>query len=116
MLQQQFPIPYPNYSQYTPSMTPLYPTTQATIQQLPQLAANQNPPKPTQMPSQLVLNPNNKETQPTFNDYMNPFLTYLVTLMPLKNRHLRSGKVLKPRDSTVVMRKKLKERKLMTNK
>jgi hypothetical protein len=52
MPQQQFPMPYPNYSQYPPPMPSLYPPTQTTVPQLPQLDANQNPPRPTQMPAQ----------------------------------------------------------------
>jgi hypothetical protein len=52
MPQQQFPMPYPNYPQYPPPMPSLYPPTQTTVPQLPQLTANQNPPRPTQMPAQ----------------------------------------------------------------
>jgi hypothetical protein len=55
------------------------------------------------MPAQPVPNTNNRTAQPTFNVEMQPFLTYLITPMPLQNIHLRLGKVLKPRDSTVVI-------------
>jgi hypothetical protein len=84
-------------------MPSLYPTTQATVPQLPQLDANQNPPRPTQMPAQPIQNPNNKAAQPTFNVEIQPFSTCLITPMPLQNIHLRLGKVVKPRDSTVVI-------------
>jgi hypothetical protein len=38
---------------------------------------------------------------------MQPFPTYLVTPIPLQNIHLRSGKVLKPRDSMVVIEEEI---------
>jgi hypothetical protein len=114
-----FPVPYqvyPQYPQYPSPIPQSYPPmqtqvslSQPTIPPLPQLTANPNPPRPMQLPAQPIPNPNNLSNSPAFNVELPTFPTYLVTPVPLQDIHLRSGKVLKPKYSTVVIEEEMEE-------
>jgi hypothetical protein len=77
--------------------------------QLPQPTTNPNLPRPMQFLAQPVPNPNNHPTHHDFNVEMSKFPTYVVTLVPLQNIHLRSKKVLKPKYYTIIIREETQE-------
>ena len=60
-----------------------------------QLLPPQNTTRPTQLPIQLVANPNNKIVQATYNANLQTyptFPTYLISTIPFQGVQLRSGK------------------------
>ena len=88
--QQQQPMPYP--SQNPPMLTQL--------QQL-QLPTNQKPPRPTQLPAQLVANSRNKVDRPTYHvEEATYYPTY--SILPVQDLHLRSGKVLQKNSPPII--------------
>jgi hypothetical protein len=52
-----------------------------------------------------VPNPNNKPPQPLHNVEMEAFLTYVITLVPLQEIQLRSGKFLDRQRPSIVIQK-----------
>jgi hypothetical protein len=52
-----------------------------------------------------VPNPNNKTPQPLHNVEMQAFLTYFITLVPLQEIQLRSGKFLDRQRSSIIIQK-----------
>jgi hypothetical protein len=85
----QFP---PNTLQRLPGFVP--PPLPPIPQQQPLQFQNASSPRPTLLPAQLVLNPNNKPPQPLHNVEMKAFLTYVITPVPLQEIQLRLGRVL----------------------
>lgn len=64
-----------------------------TQPQQPQLPSNQPPPRPTELPAQLVANPSKTMDKPAYNvEEATYFLTY--SILPINDVHLRSGKVI----------------------
>jgi hypothetical protein len=56
-----------------------------------------------------VLNPNNKPPQPLHNVEIQAFPTYVITLVPLQEIQLRSGKVLDRKRPSVVIQEEEEE-------
>ena len=95
-------MPYPTFPQFPTPMPQPYsqsqlnfpqPTIPQYQQQQPlQLSTSQNPPRSKQLPSQLVVNPNNRVADPAYNSDLKTSPTYLVTLVPIQDIQLRLGK------------------------
>jgi hypothetical protein len=95
-------FPYPTLPPYT-TYPPQAPQQQINQPQQLQLPSPQNPPRPTQIPAQPILNPkNNKPVQAIYGTDLQTFPTYSIMLVPLQEIHLRSGKVLNPKSSVIV--------------
>jgi hypothetical protein len=88
--------PYPQFSSNSLQLLlgfvppPLPPIPQQQLLQF----QNARSPKPTLLSAQLVPNPNNKPPQPLNNVEMQAFPTYVISLVPLQEIQLRSGKFL----------------------
>jgi hypothetical protein len=102
ILQQQ-QIPSTQYPQLTQQPYSIPPPPQITQPQQLQLPSNQPPPKPTQLPSQPVANPNNKVERPIYNVEEGTFPTYAIVFV--HDIHLRSGKTLH-KESPIVIEEK----------
>ena len=104
------PQPYPTYPQYpqnqvNPSNLSI-PQLQPPLQPL-QL---QNTPRPTQLPAQLLANPNNRAAQPAYNVEIQTYPTYLISTLPVQEVQLKSGRILLQQGkskSTVVIEEEL---------
>jgi hypothetical protein len=86
--------PYPQFSSNTPQFLPGFvppPLPPIPQQQLLQFK-NASSLRPTLLPAQPMPNPNNKPPQPRNNVEMQAFPTYVITLVPLQEIQLRSGK------------------------
>ena len=90
--QQQF-NPYPQYLYSIPQ------PPQSTQHQQLQWPSNQPPPKPTQLPSQPVENPNNKVEKQVYQTEETTLPTYSISFV--HDIHLRSGKILS-KDSPLI--------------
>ena len=96
--QGNVPPQYPTYPQYPPQ----YPQNQGNFSHppMPQLKQPppplqlQNLPRPTQIPTQPVANPNNRVVQPAYNIEIQPYPTYVISTLPIQEVELRSGRVL----------------------
>ena len=103
--------PYPQFSSNTPQLLlgfvppPLPPIPQQQLLQF----QNAGSLKPTLLPAQPVLNPNNKPPQPLFNVEMQALPTYVITYVPLQEIQLRSGKVLDRQRPLVVIQEEEEE-------
>jgi hypothetical protein len=64
---------------------------------------NESSLKSTLLPAQRVPTPDNKPPQPLNNVEMQTFLTYVITLVPLQEIQLRSGKVLDRKRPSIVI-------------
>jgi hypothetical protein len=104
------PVPMPThpYPQFPPNIQQLFPgfvpPPLPPIPQQPQQYQNTSSPRPTLLPAQPVPNPNNKPTQPLHNVELQTFPTYVISLVPLHEIQLRSGKVLDRQRPSVVIR------------
>jgi hypothetical protein len=100
-------MPTHPYPQFPPNIQQLFPgfvpPPLPPIPQQPQQFQNENSPRPTLLPAQPVPNPNNKPTQPLHNVELQTFLTYVISLVPLHEIQLRSGKVLDKQKPSVVI-------------
>jgi hypothetical protein len=108
------PFPYQQFRQNQPQNSYFQlsqPAPQLTQPQKLHLPSNRPPPRPTQLPSQPISNPNNKVEKPMYNIDEGP--SYSVLL--LQNIHLRSGKVL-PKDSLVIIEKQIKKEEIPNTK
>ena len=64
------------------------------LQQPPPPLQLQNLPRPTQIPAQLVANPNNRVVQPAYNTEIQPYPIYAISTLPIQEVELRSGRIL----------------------
>lgn len=89
------------YPQHYPQPNPIPPLIPQIQQPLP-LPNVPNPPGPTQLPTQLVANPNNRVGQPAYNIGSQNLPTYVITRIPIQQVQLRLGKVLPQKPSIVI--------------
>ncbi|XP_059068565.1 uncharacterized protein LOC131859061 [Cryptomeria japonica] len=97
---QPYTQPYPPQTQFPPP--PLINPYQQPQQFLPPIPSSSSnplpnppqPPKPTSMPTQPNHNPNNKPSQPMYNNEVVGYPTYPVNTVELEGVQLRSGKAL----------------------
>ncbi|CAF4284639.1 unnamed protein product, partial [Adineta steineri] len=75
------------YPQHHPQSNPI-PLLIPQIQQPLPLPNSPNPPRPTQLPTQPVANPNNRVGQPTYNTGAQNLPTYVITTIPIQQVHL----------------------------
>ena len=87
---------YPQFPPNTPQLLPGFvpPPLPPIPQQQPLQYQNQSYPRPTQLPTHLVSNPNINPPQPLNNVEIQAFPTYVITPVPLQEIQLRLGKVL----------------------
>jgi hypothetical protein len=97
--------PYPQFPLNTQQLFPGFvPPPLAPIpQEKPLQYHNAISPRSKLLPAQLVPNPNNKPTQPLHNVEMQAFSTYVITLVPLQEIQLRSGKVMDMQRPSIVI-------------
>ena len=94
------PFPQQN-SAYPPSIPFPQQNPPPLLPQQQQLQLPSNQPRPTQLPSQPVANPNNKVDKSAYTvEEAAYFPTY--SILPLNDVHLRSGKVLKKDSPPIV--------------
>ena len=88
--------PHPMYSQFPqqcPQPNPIPPTIPQIQQPLPLLNAP-NPPRPTQLSTQPIGNPNNRAGKLSYNIGTQTLPTYVITTVPVQQVQLRLGTVL----------------------
>jgi len=107
MSNHHYPLFPPNTPQLLPSFVP--PPLPPIPQQQPLQYQNASSPRPTLLPAQPVLNPNNKPPQPLNNVEMQAFSTYVITLVPLQEIQLRSRKFLDRQRPSVVIQEEEEE-------
>ena len=101
---------YPQFPQQYPQSNPTRPIVpQFQQHQSLRLPNTQNPLRPTQLPTQLVANPNNITTQSTYDVEIQTLPTYVITSLPIHQVQLRSIKVLQQKKPTVVIEEELEE-------
>jgi hypothetical protein len=102
---------YPQLPPNTPQLLPGFvrPILPPIPQQQLLQYQNANPMRPTLLPTQPVLNPNNNTPQPLHNVEMQAFLTYVITPVPLQEIQLRSRKFLERQIPSVVIQEEEEE-------
>jgi hypothetical protein len=102
------------YPQFPPNTSHLFagfvpPPLPPIPQQQPLQYQNESSPRLTLLPTQLVLNPNNKPPQPLHNVEMQAFPTYVITPVPLQEIQLRSKKVIDRQRPSIVIHEEEEE-------
>lgn len=102
---------HPTYSQFTqqyPQPNPIPPTIPQIQLPLP-LSNAQNPPRPTQLPTQPIANLNNRAGKPFYNEGTQTLPTYVITTVSIQQVQLRSRKVLHQKNPSVVIEEEEEE-------